>query len=164
MRKLRLLWHAAFPDVALAGLISEQWKDMAWQVSNPLTDLRDEEGLFYALDLGGTNFCVLQVQLDGKDKHVAKQEFEEVSSPPHVMVGSSVAYRVLLLRHSLNLLLQKVNDTIGTLAGGRNYNQAVIAVLILGTGTNAAYVEQAHAIPKWHGLLPKSGIYHIIRA
>jgi len=29
--------------------------------------------------------------------------------------------------------------------------------VILGTGTNAAYVERAHAIPKWHGLIPKSG-------
>jgi hexokinase len=43
------------------------------------------------------------------------------------------------------------------LAGGRFYNQDVIAAVILGTGTNAAYVERAHAIPKWHGLLPKSG-------
>ena len=51
----------------------------------------------------------------------------------------------------------QVNDTIGTLAGGRYHNQDVIAAVILGTGTNAAYVERAHAIPKWHGLLPKSG-------
>lgn len=51
----------------------------------------------------------------------------------------------------------QVNDTIGTLAGGRFYNQDVIAAVILGTGTNAAYVERAHAIPKWHGLIPKSG-------
>jgi len=50
-----------------------------------------------------------------------------------------------------------VNDTIGTLAGGRYYDRDVIAAVILGTGTNAAYVERAHAIPKWHGLLPKSG-------
>lgn len=50
-----------------------------------------------------------------------------------------------------------VNDTIGTLAGGRYHNKDVIAAVILGTGTNAAYVERAHAIPKWHGLLPKSG-------
>ncbi|KAK2989615.1 hypothetical protein RJ640_027389 [Escallonia rubra] len=50
-----------------------------------------------------------------------------------------------------------VNDTIGTLAGGRYYHPDVIAAVILGTGTNAAYVERAHAIPKWHGLLPKSG-------
>lgn len=51
----------------------------------------------------------------------------------------------------------QVNDTIGTLAGGRYYDPNVIAAVILGTGTNAAYVERAHAIPKWHGLLPKSG-------
>eukprot|EP00262_Sarcandra_glabra_P019840 TRINITY_DN767_c0_g1_i2.p1 TRINITY_DN767_c0_g1~~TRINITY_DN767_c0_g1_i2.p1 ORF type:complete len:279 (-),score=57.02 TRINITY_DN767_c0_g1_i2:320-1156(-) len=50
-----------------------------------------------------------------------------------------------------------VNDTIGTLAGGRYLNNDVIAAVILGTGTNAAYVERANAIPKWHGLLPKSG-------
>ena len=50
-----------------------------------------------------------------------------------------------------------MNDTIGTLAGGRYYNPDVIAAVILGTGTNAAYVERAQAIPKWHGLLPKSG-------
>lgn len=51
----------------------------------------------------------------------------------------------------------QVNDTIGTLAGGKYYDQDVIAAVILGTGTNAAYVERAQAIPKWHGLLPKSG-------
>ena len=50
---------------------------------------RDEKGLFYALDLGGTNFRVLRVQLGGKDNRVAKQEFEEVSIPPHLMVGTS---------------------------------------------------------------------------
>ncbi|MCL7024952.1 hypothetical protein MKW94_019964, partial [Papaver nudicaule] len=50
-----------------------------------------------------------------------------------------------------------VNDTIGTLAGGRYFNNDVAAAVILGTGTNVAYIERAHAIPKWHGLLPKSG-------
>lgn len=33
----------------------------------------------------------------------------------------------------------------------------VVAAVILGTGTNAAYVEHANAIPKWNGLLPRSG-------
>ncbi|OMO59745.1 Engulfment/cell motility, ELMO [Corchorus capsularis] len=37
---LRALWHIAFPDVALKGLISEQWKDMGWQGPNPSTDFR----------------------------------------------------------------------------------------------------------------------------
>ncbi|XP_010242015.1 PREDICTED: ELMO domain-containing protein A-like isoform X2 [Nelumbo nucifera] len=37
---LRALWHAAFPDVYLKGMISEQWKDMGWQGTNPSTDFR----------------------------------------------------------------------------------------------------------------------------
>ncbi|XP_059660967.1 uncharacterized protein LOC132307271 isoform X2 [Cornus florida] len=37
---LRALWCAAFPDIALKGLISEQWKDMGWQGHNPSTDFR----------------------------------------------------------------------------------------------------------------------------
>ncbi|RZC80946.1 hypothetical protein C5167_043525 [Papaver somniferum] len=41
-----------------------------------------------------------------------------------------------------------VNDTIGTLAGGKYLNNDVAAAVILGTGTNAAYVERAHDTPK----------------
>ena len=50
---------------------------------------RDEKGLFYALDLGGTNFRCIRVQLGGKEGRVVKQEALEVSIPPHLMVGSS---------------------------------------------------------------------------
>jgi len=50
---------------------------------------RDEKGLYYALDLGGTNFRVLRVHLGGKDKGVIGQEFAEVSIPPNLMTGSS---------------------------------------------------------------------------
>lgn len=50
---------------------------------------RDEKGLFYALDLGGTNFRVLRVQLGGKEGRVGKQEFTEVSIPPCLMTGTS---------------------------------------------------------------------------
>ena len=53
-----------------------------------LTFFRDEHGLFYALDLGGTNFRVLRVQLGGKEKR-AVQQYEEVPIPPHLMVGTS---------------------------------------------------------------------------
>ncbi|XP_022999554.1 hexokinase-1-like [Cucurbita maxima] len=186
----------------------------------------DEKGLFYALDLGGTNFRVLRVQLGGKDGRVLKQEFEEVQIPPHLMIGSSEAlfdfiaqalakfvakegegfclapgrqrelgftfsFPVRQISISSGALIKwtkgfsiedtvgedvvgeltkameklkldmhvtaLVNDTIGTLAGGRFHDSDVIAAVILGTGTNAAYVERANAIPKWHGLLPKSG-------
>ncbi|XP_030546244.1 ELMO domain-containing protein B isoform X1 [Rhodamnia argentea] len=37
---LRSLWYAAFPNVVLTALISEQWKDMGWQGHNPSTDFR----------------------------------------------------------------------------------------------------------------------------
>ncbi|CAM8983223.1 unnamed protein product [Rhodiola kirilowii] len=186
----------------------------------------NEEGLFYALDLGGTNFRVLRVQLGGKEARVVGQEFEECSIPPHLMLGSShelfdyiakalarfvategegmhrspsrqrelgftfsfpvrqasVASGSLIKwtkgfsvedavgqdivreltkameRAGLDMRVSAlVNDTIGTLAGGRYHDQDVIAAVILGTGTNAAYVERAKEIPKWQGPLPKSG-------
>ncbi|KAM5547555.1 hypothetical protein ABKV19_001843 [Rosa sericea] len=210
-----------------AGLASEggsKLKMLISYVDNLPTG--DEKGLFYALDLGGTNFRVLRVQLGGKEKRVIKQEFDEVSIPPHLMTGTSeglfdfiaealakfvategegfhpapgrlrelgftfsfpvwqtsIASGTLIkwtkgfniedaveqdVVAELTKSVEKigldmrvtalVNDTIGTLAGGRYHGPDVIAAVILGTGTNAAYVERAHAIPKWHGLLPKSG-------
>ncbi|KAH7686375.1 Hexokinase protein [Dioscorea alata] len=48
----------------------------------------DEKGLFYALDLGGTNFRIIRVQLGGQGKRVVKQEFVEVAIPPNLMVGT----------------------------------------------------------------------------
>nr|XP_043623497.1 hexokinase-2 [Erigeron canadensis] len=184
----------------------------------------DETGIFYALDLGGTNFRVLRVKLGGGEN--VKKEFEEVSIPPKLMIGkcedlfdfiagelakfvdtegedmhipagtqrelgftfsfpvkqSSIAGGTLVRwtkgfniadavgqdiveeltkameRAGLDMRVSAlVNDTVGTLAGGRYSNKNVIAAVILGTGTNAAYVERANAIPKWQGLLPKSG-------
>jgi len=41
------------------------------------------------LDLGGTNFRVLRVQLGGKDGGLVNQEFTEVSIPPNLMIGTS---------------------------------------------------------------------------
>ncbi|CAN6570785.1 unnamed protein product [Malus baccata var. baccata] len=210
-----------------AGLASEggsKLKMIISYVDNLPTG--NEKGLFYALDLGGTNFRVLRVQLGGKGRGIISQEFTEVSIPENLMVGTSDAlfdyiaaelakfvakegqdyqlppgrqrelgftFSFPVLQSSINsgtlikwtkgfsiddavgqdvvAELSKaiertgldmrvsalVNDTVGTLAGGRYVNQDVVAAVILGTGTNAAYVERAHAIPKWHGLLPKSG-------
>ncbi|XP_028963323.1 hexokinase-1-like isoform X3 [Malus domestica] len=210
-----------------AGLASEggsKLKMIISYVDNLPTG--NEKGLFYALDLGGTNFRVLRVHLGGKGRGIVSQEFIEVSIPENLMVGTSDAlfdyiaaelakfvakegqdhqpppgrqrelgftFSFPVLQSSINsgtllkwtkgfsiddavgqdvvAALSKaiertgldmcvsalVNDTIGTLAGGRYINQDVVAAVILGTGTNAAYVERAQAIPKWHGLLPKSG-------
>ena len=49
----------------------------------------NEKGLFYALDLGGTNFRVLRVQLGGKDQRVIAVEAEQVSIPQELMFGTS---------------------------------------------------------------------------
>ncbi|XP_047252543.1 hexokinase-2 isoform X3 [Capsicum annuum] len=150
-----------------AGLASEggsKLKMLISYVDNLPTG--DEQGLFYALDLGGTNFRVMRVQLGGKENRIVKHEVKEVSIPQNVMAGSSsdVGQDVVgeltkaMERVDLDVRVAAlVNDTVGTLAGGRYNNPDVIAAVILGTGTNAAYVERAHAIPKWHGLLPKSG-------
>ncbi|KAG8095767.1 hypothetical protein GUJ93_ZPchr0013g37219 [Zizania palustris] len=50
----------------------------------------DEHMLFYALDLGGTNFRVIRIQLGGRKQLVVTQQYEEVSIPPHLMVGASM--------------------------------------------------------------------------
>ncbi|XP_078430611.1 hexokinase-1-like [Wolffia australiana] len=210
-----------------AGLASEggsKLKMIISYVDNLPTG--DEEGMFYALDLGGTNFRVLRVRLGGREGQVVKQEFVEVAIPPHLMVGSSSelfdyiaselakfvatededlrpppgrqrelgftfsfpvrqtsissgtlikwtkgfsiedtvgqdvvsALTSAFERQGLDMHVSAlVNDTIGTLAGGRYGDKDVVAAVILGTGTNAAYVEQANAIPKWLGPPPKSG-------
>ncbi|KAM0859660.1 hypothetical protein ACQ4PT_047038 [Festuca glaucescens] len=186
-----------------------------------------EEGLFYALDLGGTNFRVLRVQLAGKDKRVANLESTEVSIPPHLMSGSSadlfgfiasalakfvadegpqnkvvlggkqrelgftfsfpvrqtsVASGTLIkwtkefavddavgedVVAELKTAMEKqgldmrvsalINDTVGTLAAGSYKDEDIVIGVILGTGSNAAYVEKANAIPKLNGELPQSG-------
>nr|APW83749.1 hexokinase [Lycium barbarum] len=210
-----------------AGLASEggsKLKMLISYVDNLPTG--DEEEVFYALDLGGTNFRVLRVQLGGKSGGIIHQEFAEASIPPNLMVGSSEAlfdyiaaelakfvaaeeekfhqppgrqrelgftFSFPIMQTSINsgtlirwtkgfsiddtvgkdvvAELEKamhrqgvdmrvsalVNDTVGTLAGGRFSNKDVSIAVILGTGTNAAYVERAQAIPKWNGPLPKSG-------
>eukprot|EP00246_Nothoceros_aenigmaticus_P018725 TRINITY_DN993_c0_g1_i5.p1 TRINITY_DN993_c0_g1~~TRINITY_DN993_c0_g1_i5.p1 ORF type:complete len:259 (+),score=42.43 TRINITY_DN993_c0_g1_i5:431-1207(+) len=37
---LRTLWEVAYPNRDLQGLVSEQWKDMGWQGTDPSTDFR----------------------------------------------------------------------------------------------------------------------------
>lgn len=54
--------------------------------------------------------------------------------------------------------LPQVNDTVGTLAGGRfNFEEETMIGCIIGTGTNACYVERADSVQKWADPLPKSG-------
>jgi hexokinase len=79
---------------------------------------RDEHGLFYALDLGGTNFRVLRVQLGGKEKRVVKQQYDEVSIPPHLMVGTSMVSTCLIVKFpgvvKFTFVIANVSSIIGT--------------------------------------------------
>ncbi|XP_073020359.1 LOW QUALITY PROTEIN: hexokinase-2, chloroplastic-like [Primulina eburnea] len=178
----------------------------------------NEKGLFYALDLGGTNFRVLRVQLGGKSERVVATEFEQVSIPSELMFGTfedlfdfiasglakfaneeagkfhfdqmgrtrelgftfsfpvkqtSIDSGILIKwtkgfavsgtagkdvvsclseameRLGMNMRVSAlVNDTVGTLAGARYWDDDVMVAVILGTGTNACYVEHVEAIPK----------------
>ncbi|KAK1268073.1 Hexokinase-2 [Acorus gramineus] len=49
-----------------------------------------------------------------------------------------------------------VNDAVGALVGGRYSSSDTVAAIILGMGTNAGYIENAYAIPKWQGCLVKA--------
>ncbi|KAJ4963221.1 hypothetical protein NE237_023160 [Protea cynaroides] len=187
----------------------------------------DEEGLFYALDLGGTNFRVLRVHLGGKEGRVIDTEFERVTIPEELMLGTSeelfdfIALRLetfvqkeggrfhlpqgrnreigftfsfpikqtsidsgtlitwtkgfavsgtagrdvvaclneAMERRRLDMHVSAlVNDTVGTLAGARYWDDDVMVAVVLGTGTNACYVERADAIQKLQGQTPSSGI------
>ncbi|PWA41187.1 hexokinase-2 [Artemisia annua] len=180
----------------------------------------NERGLFYALDLGGTNFRVLRTQLGGKDERVIDTEFEQVSIPQDLMSGTSeelfdfiaLALAKFVKKEGGKFVLPKnrsretgftfsfpvkqtsidsgilikwtkgfavsgtpgrdivaclneamgrqgldmrvsalVNDTVATLAGARYWDNNVMVAVILGTGTNACYVEAVDAIPKLQG-------------
>jgi hexokinase len=186
----------------------------------------NEKGLFYALDLGGTNFRVLRVQLGGKDERVIDTEFEQMSIPQELMSGTSeelfdfiasalakfaekeggkfnlqpgrtreigftfsfpvnqisidsgilikwtkgfsvsgtagrdvvACLNEAMERLGVNMQVSSlVNDTVATLAGARYCDDDVMVAVILGTGTNACYVERVDAIPKLDDKKSKSG-------
>ncbi|KAL9330450.1 hypothetical protein ACSQ67_000060 [Phaseolus vulgaris] len=145
----------------------------------------NEKGLFYALDLGGTNFRVLRVQLGGKDERVLHTEFDQVSIPQHLMSSTSqtsidsgilikwtkgfavsgtagrdvvACLNEAMERQGIDMRVSAlVNDAVGTLAGAEYWDNDVVAAVILGTGTNACYVEQISVIPKLQGHASSSG-------
>ncbi|CAL5205815.1 unnamed protein product [Lathyrus oleraceus] len=186
----------------------------------------NEKGLFYALDLGGTNFRVLRVELGGKVDRVISTHFEQVSIPHDLMIATSeelfdfialglakfvakedgkfhfppgrkreigftfsfpvkqtsidsgilikwtkgfavsgtvgrdvvVCLNEAMERQRLDMRVSAlVNDTVGTLAGAEYYDNDVKVAVILGTGTNACYVEQISSIPKLQGHVSSSG-------
>ncbi|OMO75407.1 Hexokinase [Corchorus olitorius] len=220
---LPVLRHVAdsMSDDIRAGLAVEGGSDLKMILSYvDSLPTGNEKGLFYALDLGGTNFRVLRVQLGGKEERVIDTEFEQVSIPQELMfatseelfdfiasvlanfaqreggkfhlppgrkreIGFTFSFPVkqtsidsgILMKWTkgfavsgtpgkdvvacLNEAMDRkgldmrvsalVNDTVGTLAGARYWDDDVLVAVILGTGTNACYVERMDAIPKLQG-------------
>ncbi|KAK7837016.1 hexokinase-2, chloroplastic [Quercus suber] len=226
---LPLLRHVADAMAAdmRAGLAVDGGSDLKMILSYVDTlPTGNERGLFYALDLGGTNFRVLRVQLGGKEERVIATEFDQVSIPQELMFGTSeelfdfiasglakfaekeggkfhlppgrkreigftfsfpvrqtsidsgilikwtkgfavsgtagrdvvACLNEAMDRQGLDMRVSAlVNDTVGTLAGARYWDDDVMVAVILGTGTNACYVERMDAIPKLQGHVSPSG-------
>ncbi|XP_068645479.1 hexokinase-2, chloroplastic [Aristolochia californica] len=223
---LRLVADAMASDMR-SGLAADGGRDLKMilsYVDNLPTG--HKKGLFYALDLGGTNFRVLRVQLGGINNRVVDTEFEQVIIPEDLMFGTSeqlfdfiasglarfsqketgkfhlphgrkreigftFSFPVkqtsidagILMKWTkgfavsgtegkdvvscLNEAMERqgidmqvsalVNDTVGTLAGARYWDEDVMVAVILGTGTNACYLERMDAIPKLKGGKPDAG-------
>ncbi|KAJ3277742.1 hexokinase A [Borealophlyctis nickersoniae] len=179
-----------------------------------------ETGTYLALDLGGTNFRVCQVTLEGagkvrtkQRKFVVSQELQKgtgtalfdflaecvekfleesgIGKDTRMHLGFTFSFPVMqqavnkgvlmswtkgftasnvvnedvvsllqaaFKRKNMNIKVAAlVNDTVGTLASHAYVDPATVAGIILGTGTNAAYVEKIDQIPKWKGARPASG-------
>ncbi|KAH7511343.1 hypothetical protein FEM48_ZijujUnG0025100 [Ziziphus jujuba var. spinosa] len=191
------------------------------------TDAHDwsEKGTYYALDLGGTNFRVLRVQLGGGRSSILDNDVKRQPIPQHLMTSTSedlfdfiasslkefvdqegdaessvdrrrelgftfsfpvkqisvssgtlikwtkgFAIRDMvgmevsgcleqaMTRKGLNMKVAAlVNDSVGTLALGHYHDADTVAAVIIGTGTNACYMERTDAIIKCQGLLTTSG-------
>ncbi|XP_045814528.1 hexokinase-3-like [Trifolium pratense] len=76
------------------------------------------------------------------------------------MVGKDVAacLQEAFARKGLDVhVAALVNDTVGTLAVGHYHDPDTVAAIVIGTGTNACYLERIDAIIKCQGLLTTSG-------
>lgn len=71
---------------------------------------RSEKGTYYALDLGGTNFRVLRVELGGQRSSVLDQDVERQPIPQQLMSGRSEVTK--FLTHKFLPILSKLKKFI----------------------------------------------------
>ncbi|MCL7044198.1 hypothetical protein MKW94_005623 [Papaver nudicaule] len=149
---------------------------------------KQETGLYYALDVGGTNCRVLRAFFGFIASglwELVNWEFEEFGTQKDTKreigftfsfpveqtslnkgtliewtkefnipdaIGEDVVACLVEAMKELELdmfsVTALVNDTVGTLAGARYKDGDVKVAVILGTGTNACYIERTDAIPK----------------
>jgi len=173
-----------------------------------------ETGSYLALDLGGTNFRVCEVYLEGDSKvRLTQKKFtipdyakcgqsdvlfdflaesvltfiteNNIPTESDIPLGFTFSFPVnqtaidkgflmgwtkgfdckdtvgkdvvellneALARKNVKVHVSAlVNDTVGTLMSHAYNDPGTFVGVILGTGTNAAYVEKVEAIPKWKG-------------
>ncbi|MGH0178993.1 UNVERIFIED_CONTAM: hypothetical protein FKN15_000381, partial [Acipenser sinensis] len=130
-----------------------------------------ESGEFLALDLGGTNFRVLLVKVSDNGKQKVEMENQIYAIPEDLMRGSGTQSILInwtkgfkssgvegrdvvaLLRKAISKrgdfdidILAVINDTVGTMMTcGYDDHDCEIG-LIVGTGTNACYMEEMRHI------------------
>ncbi|KAL5112824.1 Hexokinase [Taenia crassiceps] len=143
------------------------------KIRDKIIDAMEQKGQFLALDLGGTNYRVLLVTLAGGCQH-PKIDERTYAIPQKNMLGTSKEHALnksILVRWTKGFnvkdavhsdvaeLLQRatdeiglkvkcvavVNDTVGTLASCALEDPRCAIGLIVGTGTNAAYIEKIEA-------------------
>ncbi|KAK9072813.1 hypothetical protein SSX86_009248 [Deinandra increscens subsp. villosa] len=183
-----------------------------------------ENGIYYALHVGGTNFRILRIQLGGQ-RSILGHDVERKPIPQLLMTSTSEEFfdfialslkefvekgndlqlaqvrgkdlgftfsfpvkqtsvssgtlikwtkgfaiedmvekdvvqclQEALSRRGLDMnVAALVNDSVGTLAVGHFLDKDTVAAVVIGTGTNACYLERADAVIKCQGLLTTSG-------
>ncbi|EEC16047.1 hexokinase, putative, partial [Ixodes scapularis] len=207
------------------GLEKNPKRQSSLQMENTyLPELPDgtEKGEFLALDLGGTNFRVLHLQLDPDGEQRFHVKYYSVPEPVRLgpgeklfdfladcihdfMVTNDLLGKTLplgfcfsfpMIQKALNVgilvtwtksfncsgvvgqdavqmlkdaidrrggmdidIVAVVNDTTGTLVKGAFLDHNCAIGLILGTGSNACYLEKIEKIEKWEG--DKTGIHEV---
>lgn len=208
------------------GLMKNPRRPSSLQMENTyLPELPDgtERGEFLALDLGGTNFRVLHLQLDPEGEKQFHVKYYSVPEPIRLGPGEKLfdfladcihdfmetnnlmgkrmplgfCFSFPMVQKALNVgilvtwtksfncsgvvgqdavqmlkdaidrrgdmdidIVAVVNDTTGTLVKGAFLDHECAIGLILGTGSNACYLEKIENIEKWEG--DKTGIREVV--
>ncbi|VDP07646.1 unnamed protein product [Heligmosomoides polygyrus] len=107
-----------------------------------------ETGDFLALDLGGTNFRVLLIRLRGTEAEMVGKIYEIPTSVQRGTGDADIEIDVVAV----------LNDTVGTLMACAFKDNSCQMGVILGTGTNACYMEKLENVHKMKGEWENDGL------
>ncbi|KAG4987419.1 hypothetical protein JHK85_030402 [Glycine max] len=90
VRKSFFIYYFVHVETAAFGCGGEESGESGSEIcETELQNPRTERGTYYALHLGGTNFRVLRVQLNGQPSSDFEHEVERQPIPQHVMTSTS---------------------------------------------------------------------------